>query len=139
MFFGGLTIAINGFSMFFFILLPSLSMVFNGPDHWLNDAMVSMDRCGLTSTMFKIYFQTGKTAEHYIGCHFVHSGCAVSEKRQLLLCTTVCKLPNDLQRRASAGPQQLSWKPRCTSTTLELVKRRHLAQLGRGLYPLYKI
>ena len=29
MFFGGLTIAINGFSMFF-ILLPSLSMVFNG-------------------------------------------------------------------------------------------------------------
>ena len=30
MFFGGLTIAINGFSMFFFILLPSLSMVFNG-------------------------------------------------------------------------------------------------------------
>ena len=92
-----------------------------------------------TCTMFKIYFQTGKTAQHYIGCHFVHSGCAVSEKRQLLLCTTVCNLPNDLQRRASAGPQQLSWKPRCTSTTLELVKRRHLAQLGRGLYPLYKI
>ena len=97
------------------------------------------DTSTYTCTMFKIYFQTGKTAQHYIGCHFVHSGCAVSEKRQPLLCTTVCNLPNDLQRRASAGPQQLSWKPRCTSTTLELVKRRHLAQLGRGLYPLYKI
>ena len=30
MFFGGLTIAINGFSMVFFIFLPSLSMVFDG-------------------------------------------------------------------------------------------------------------
>ena len=30
MFFGGLTIAINGFSIFFFILLPSLLMVFDG-------------------------------------------------------------------------------------------------------------
>ena len=139
MFFGGLTIAINGFSMFFLFCYHRFQWFSMVPDHWLNDAMVSMDRCGLTSTMFKIYFQTGKTAEHYIGCHFVHSGCAVSEKRQLLLCTTVCNLPNDLQRRASAGPQQLSWKPRCTSTTLELVKRRHLAQLGRGLYPLYKI
>ena len=47
MFFGGLTIAINGFSMvflFFYHRFQWFSMVL---DHWSNDAMVSMDRCGL--------------------------------------------------------------------------------------------
>ena len=47
MFFGGLTIAINGFSMvflFFYHRFQWFSMV---PDHWSNDAMVSMDRRGL--------------------------------------------------------------------------------------------
>ena len=51
-FLGGLTIAINGFSMFF-ILLPSLSMV---PDHWSIDAMVLMGRCGLIRTMNSLVF-----------------------------------------------------------------------------------
>ena len=47
-----MTIAINGFSNDFFILLPSLSMVFNGfSDHWPNDAMVSMEHCGLVETL----------------------------------------------------------------------------------------
>ena len=50
-FLGGLTIAINGFTMFFLILLPSLSMVLMVPDHWSNDAMVSMDRCGLMPSL----------------------------------------------------------------------------------------
>ncbi len=48
MFFGGLTIAINGFSMvflFFYHRFQWFSMV---PDHWSNDAMVSMDRRGLS-------------------------------------------------------------------------------------------
>ena len=47
MFFGGLTIAINGFSMvflFFYHRFQWFSMV---PDHWSNNAMVSMDRHGL--------------------------------------------------------------------------------------------
>jgi len=46
-FFGNLTIAINGFSMvllFFYHRFQWFSMV---PDHWSNDAMVSMDRRGL--------------------------------------------------------------------------------------------
>ena len=47
MFFCNLTIAINGFSMvflFFYHRFQWFSMV---PDHWSNDAMVSMDRRGL--------------------------------------------------------------------------------------------
>ena len=47
MFFGNLTIAINGFLMvflFFYHRFQWFSMV---PDHWSNDEMVSMDRCGL--------------------------------------------------------------------------------------------
>ena len=47
MFFGNLTIAINGFSMvflFFYHRFQWFSMV---PDHWWNDAMVLMDRRGL--------------------------------------------------------------------------------------------
>ena len=43
MFFDGLTIAINGF-LFFYHRFQWFLMV---PDHWSNDAMVSMDRCGL--------------------------------------------------------------------------------------------
>ena len=37
----------------FLILLPSLSMVSMVPDHWSNDAMVLMDRCGLIRIIFQ--------------------------------------------------------------------------------------
>ena len=35
----------------FLVFLPSLSMVLIVLDHWLNDAMVLMDRCGLLSSV----------------------------------------------------------------------------------------
>ena len=47
MFFGNLTIAINGFSMFFLFFYHRFQWFSMVPDHWSNDAMVSMDRCGL--------------------------------------------------------------------------------------------
>ena len=46
-FLGGLTIAINGFTMFFWCCYHRFQWFFMVPDHWSNDAMVSMDRCGL--------------------------------------------------------------------------------------------
>ena len=47
MFFGGLTIATNGFSMVFLFCYHHFQWFSMVPDHWSNDAMVSMDRCGL--------------------------------------------------------------------------------------------
>ena len=47
-FFGNLTIAINGFSMFFLFFYHRFQWFSMVLDHWSNDAMVSMDRCGLT-------------------------------------------------------------------------------------------
>ena len=47
MFFGSLTIAINGFSMFFLFCYHRFQWFAMISDHWSNDAMVSMDRCGL--------------------------------------------------------------------------------------------
>ena len=49
MFFGGLTIAINGFSIVFDFFYHRFRWFSMGPDHWSNDAMVSMDRCGLVT------------------------------------------------------------------------------------------
>ena len=46
MLFGGLTIATNGFSMFFLFCYHRFQWFSMVPDHWSNDAMVSMDRCG---------------------------------------------------------------------------------------------
>ena len=48
MFLGGLTIAINGFTMVFWCCYHRFQWFSMVPDHWSNDAMVSMDRCGLT-------------------------------------------------------------------------------------------
>ena len=48
MFLGGLTIAINGFTMVFRCCYHRFQWFLMVPDHWSNDAMVSMDRCGLT-------------------------------------------------------------------------------------------
>ena len=47
MFFGGLTIALNVFSMVFFVFYHRFQWFSMVPDHWSNDAMVSMDRRGL--------------------------------------------------------------------------------------------
>ena len=47
MFLGGLTIAINGFTMVFWCCYHRFQWFSMVPDHWSNDAMVSMDRCGL--------------------------------------------------------------------------------------------
>ena len=47
MFFGCLTIAINGFTMAFWCCYHRFQWFLMVPDHWSNDAMVSMDRCGL--------------------------------------------------------------------------------------------
>ena len=47
MFLGGLTIAINGFTMVFLCCYHRFQWFSMVPDHWSNDAMVSMDRCGL--------------------------------------------------------------------------------------------
>ena len=47
-FLGGLTIAINGFTMFFLCCYHRFQWFSMVLDHWSNDAMVSMDRCGLT-------------------------------------------------------------------------------------------
>ena len=47
MFFGGMTIAINGFSMVFLFSYHCFQWFLMVPDHWSNNAMVSMDRCGL--------------------------------------------------------------------------------------------
>ena len=46
-FLGGLTIAINGFTMVFLCCYHRFQWFSMVPDHWSNDAMVSMDRCGL--------------------------------------------------------------------------------------------
>ena len=46
-FLGGLTIAINGFTMVFWCCYHRFQWFSMVPDHWSNDAMVSMDRCGL--------------------------------------------------------------------------------------------
>ena len=50
MFLGGLTIAINGFTMVFWCCYHRFQWFSMVPDHWSNDAMVSMDRCGLDDT-----------------------------------------------------------------------------------------
>ena len=47
MFLGSLTIAINGFTMVFWCCYHRFQWFSIVPDHWSNDAMVSMDRCGL--------------------------------------------------------------------------------------------
>ena len=47
-FLGGLTIAINGFTMVFWCCYHRFQWFLMVPDHWSNNAMVSMDRCGLT-------------------------------------------------------------------------------------------
>ena len=62
-FLGGLTIAINGFTMVFDIAycyhrFQWFSMVL---DHWSNDAMVSMDRCGLYRIHISIYKDLDKS------------------------------------------------------------------------------
>ena len=49
-FLGGLTIAINGFTMVFWCCYHRFQWFLMVPDHWSNDAMVSMDRCGLPGT-----------------------------------------------------------------------------------------
>ena len=46
-FLGGLTIAINGFTMVFLCCYHVFQWFWMVPDHWSNDAMVSMDCCGL--------------------------------------------------------------------------------------------
>ena len=46
-FLGGLTIAINGFTMVFWCCYHRFQWFSMVLDHWSNDAMVSMDRCGL--------------------------------------------------------------------------------------------
>ena len=51
MFFGGLTIAINGFSVVFVFCYHHFQWFSMVQDHWSNDAMVSMDRCGLICSM----------------------------------------------------------------------------------------
>ena len=48
MFLGGLTIAINGFTMVFWCCYHRFWWFLMVSDHWSNDAMVSMDRCGLS-------------------------------------------------------------------------------------------
>ena len=53
-FLGGLTIAINGFTMVFLCCYHRFQWFSMVPDHWLNDAMVSMDRCGLTGLFSSI-------------------------------------------------------------------------------------
>ena len=50
-FLGGLTIAINGFTMVFWCCYHRFQWFSMVPDHWSNDAMVSMDRCGLTDIL----------------------------------------------------------------------------------------
>ena len=52
-FFGGLTIAINGFTMVFLCCYHRFQWFLMVPDHWSNDAMVSMDCCGL-ATIIKL-------------------------------------------------------------------------------------
>ena len=47
MFLGGLTIAINGFTMVFWCCYHRFQWFLMVLDHWSNDGMVSMDRCGL--------------------------------------------------------------------------------------------
>ena len=53
MFLGGLTIAINGFTMVFWCCYHRFWWFLMVSDHWSNDAMVSMDRCGLVTPFDK--------------------------------------------------------------------------------------
>ena len=53
MFLGGLTIAINGFTMVFWCCYHRFQWFSMVPDHWSNDAMVLMDRCGLIRIIFQ--------------------------------------------------------------------------------------
>ena len=52
-FLGSLTIAINGFAMVFSCCYHRFQWFSMVPDHWSNNAMVSMDRCGLCVTKVK--------------------------------------------------------------------------------------
>ena len=56
MFFGGLTIDINGFSLVFGFCYHCFQWFSMVPDHWSNDAMVSMDRCCLFQIIFNVVF-----------------------------------------------------------------------------------
>ena len=51
MFFGRSDHCHQWFYDVFLMMLPSLSMVFDGSGPLVNDAMVSMDRCGLSGSM----------------------------------------------------------------------------------------
>ena len=50
--FGSLTIAINDFSMVFSFFCHRFQWFLMVPDHWSNDAMVSMDRRGLDGVIW---------------------------------------------------------------------------------------
>ena len=56
-FLGGLTIAINGFTMVFLCCYHRFQWFLMVPDHWSNDAMVSMDRCGLPGVKLAAIFE----------------------------------------------------------------------------------
>jgi len=60
MFLGGLTIAINGFTMVFWCCYHRFQWFSMVPDHWSNDAMVSMDRCGLDYWLLSLVLPTSQ-------------------------------------------------------------------------------
>ena len=54
-FLGGLTIAINGFTMVFLCCYHRFQWFLMVPDHWSNNVVVSMHRCGLICNNYMHY------------------------------------------------------------------------------------
>ena len=76
MFFGGLTIDINGFSMVFEFCYHCFQWFSMVPDHWSNDAMVSMDRCGLTQIQIHKYKFTNTNTQIHLQLASINIGPA---------------------------------------------------------------
>ena len=70
------------------MLLPSLSMVWMVPDHWSNDAMVSMDRCGLLDGLLR-------QAEHVVD--------GINNQKQGMVRRAVRKMKDEAQACVALG------------------------------------
>ena len=115
-FLGGLTIAINGFTMVFWCCYHRFQWFSMVPDHWSNDAMVSMDRCGLTG-----YFLTWlKSEKNWMSLWIWEMRALLAGgsdlPRLLILSRSVGTLVARLGRREARRMQRETRGPDCAKT-----------------------
>ena len=116
MIFGGLTIAINGFTMVFWCCYHRFQWFLMVPDHWSNNAMVSMDRCGLTG-----YFLTWlKSEKNWMSLWIWEMRALLAGgsdlPRLLILSRSVGTLVARLGRREARRMQRETRGPDCAKT-----------------------